>query len=67
LRDEIGHVAIGNRWYRYLCQQKCCDPVINYAELASHFGAPAPRAPFNLDARRAAGFEEVELQALLKA
>lgn len=67
LRDEIGHVAIGNRWYRYLCQQKCCDPVISYAELASHFGAPAPRAPFNLAARRAAGFEEVELQALLKA
>jgi uncharacterized ferritin-like protein (DUF455 family) len=27
-------------------------------------GAPRPRGPFNLDARRAAGFEEAELAAL---
>jgi uncharacterized ferritin-like protein (DUF455 family) len=22
LRDEIGHVAIGNHWYRWLCEQQ---------------------------------------------
>ncbi len=27
LRDEIGHVAIGNHWYRYLCAHKSCDPI----------------------------------------
>lgn len=26
LRDEIGHVAIGNRWYRYLCEQRQLEP-----------------------------------------
>ena len=33
LRDEIGHVAIGNRWYGWLCEQRGLDPVQTYAEL----------------------------------
>jgi uncharacterized ferritin-like protein (DUF455 family) len=65
LRDEIGHVAIGNRWYNWLCQQKGAEPVATYAELAAKFRAPVPRGPFNLGARRAAGFTEVELAELL--
>jgi uncharacterized ferritin-like protein (DUF455 family) len=64
LRDEIGHVAVGNRWYRFLCAQRGLDPVATYAQLASAYGAPRLRGPFNLDARRAAGFEEDELAAL---
>ncbi len=66
LRDEIGHVAVGNHWYRQLCQQRGLDPVTGYAELASRYGAPRLRGPFNLPARRAAGFDEAEL-ALLQA
>ena len=65
LRDEIGHVAIGNRWYRTLCAQRGLDPVSTYAELAARYQAPRMRGPFNLEARRAAGFDEVELEALL--
>lgn len=64
LRDEIGHVAIGNRWYRHLCAQRGLDPLRSYAELAARYGAPRLRGPFNLDARRQAGFDEAELQAL---
>lgn len=64
LRDEIGHVAVGNRWYRWLCAQRRLDPLATYAELAVRHGAPRPRGPFNLDARRAAGFDEAELAAL---
>ena len=65
LRDEIGHVAIGNHWYRHLCTQRGLDPVAAYADLAQAHGAPRPRGPFNLDARRAAGFAEDELLALV--
>ncbi|MBP0620354.1 ferritin-like domain-containing protein [Cupriavidus consociatus] len=61
LRDEVGHVAIGNHWYRWLCAQRGLDPVTTYAQLAQQYGAPKLRGPFNLDARRAAGFEEDEL------
>jgi uncharacterized ferritin-like protein (DUF455 family) len=64
LRDEIGHVAIGNRWYRHACEQRGLDPIAAYAELAQRHGAPRLRGPFNLEARRAAGFSEDELQAL---
>lgn len=66
LRDEIGHVSIGNRWYRWLCGQRRLDPLLCYAELAQRYGAPRLRGPFNLEARRAAGFDERELAALLR-
>ncbi len=61
LRDEVGHVAIGNRWYRWLCEQRALDPVTTYADLAERHQAPRLRPPFNLAARRAAGFDEDEL------
>jgi uncharacterized ferritin-like protein (DUF455 family) len=64
LRDEIGHVAAGNRWYRFVCAQRGLDPIATYAELAARHQAPKLRAPFNLEARRAAGFDEAELAAL---
>lgn len=64
LRDEIGHVLIGNRWYAYLCEQRGLEPVATYAELALKYKAPVLRGPFNLPARRAAGFSEEELVAL---
>ena len=66
LHDEIGHVGIGNHWYRYLCGQRGLDPVAHYGVLAAQYSAPRVKGPLNLDARRKAGFEEVEL-ALLAA
>jgi uncharacterized ferritin-like protein (DUF455 family) len=64
LADEIGHVAAGNRWYRHLCAQRGLDPVRHYAELIAQYDAPKLRPPFNMAARRLAGFEEDELDAL---
>ena len=61
LRDEIGHVAIGNRWYAWLCQRDGHDPVALYPQLVARYAAPRLRPPFNLAARRAAGFSEAEL------
>lgn len=65
LRDEIGHVAVGNRWYGWLCEQRGLDPVQTYEELRMRYKAPKLKGPFNLAARRAAGFREDELAALL--
>lgn len=64
LRDEVGHVAIGNRWYAWLCQQQGVEPLMTYRELARRYKAPVLKGPFNIDARRAAGFTELELLAL---
>ncbi len=64
LRDEVGHVAIGNRWYRWLCARDGLDPLAHYAWLAARHGAPVPKGPFNLGARAEAGFTADELAAL---
>lgn len=64
LADEIGHVGIGNRWYGYLCNAGDLEPISTYARLATQYAAPVLRGPFNLPARRAAGFSEAELMAL---
>jgi uncharacterized ferritin-like protein (DUF455 family) len=64
LRDEIGHVWIGNRWFRFLCVEEGLDPHATYTQLAERYRAPKLRGPFNFDARRDAGFDEAELAAL---
>ena len=67
LHDEIGHVAIGNHWYRYLCAERGLDPVAHYAVLARQYGAPRIKGPLNLEARRQAGFDDAELTLLMQA
>lgn len=64
LRDEVGHVAIGNRWFKWLCTRRGENPVAAYERLARCHDAPRLRGPFNLEARRAAGFDDAELDAL---
>jgi len=61
LRDEVGHVQIGNRWYLGLCAGRGLEPVATYEELALRYKAPVLKGPFNLEARRRAGFTEAEL------
>jgi uncharacterized ferritin-like protein (DUF455 family) len=65
LRDEIGHVAIGNHWYRWLCKRDGLDPLALYPQLAQRYQAPRLKPPLNVQARRAAGFSEAELAWLL--
>ena len=67
LRDEIGHVAIGNRWYGWLCARDGLDPLALYPTLVARYAAPRLRPPFNWEARRAAGFSEAELDWLTSA
>ena len=64
LRDEVGHVEIGNRWYRHLCEQRGLDPVALYPSLVERYQAPRLRPPFNFEARAAAGFLPEELSQL---
>ncbi len=64
LRDEIGHVRIGNRWYGYLCEQRGVDPIKTFQELLLEYGGARLRPPLHTEARRAAGFSEEELVML---
>ncbi len=64
LADEIGHVAIGNRWYHHACTEAGRDPLTAYAELARQYAAPRLKPPFNRAARLQAGFSEAEIDWL---
>jgi uncharacterized ferritin-like protein (DUF455 family) len=66
LQDEVGHVAIGNHWYRWLCTRDGLEPVTHFKHLLEQYNAPRLRPPFNDAARRQAGFTDEELQALLQ-
>jgi len=63
LADEIGHVAIGNHWYRWLCEREGLDPVAHYGALVARYEAPRLYPPFNEAARKRAGFSDEELAA----
>lgn len=64
LRDEVGHVAIGNHWYRWLCEREGLDPVAHYGVLVKRHDAPRLRPPFNRSARLSAGFTDAEIAFL---
>ncbi len=64
LRDEIGHVAIGTRWFHHLCGLRGLDPIVVYQEAAHAHRAPRVRGPLNIPARLSAGFTEAELRLI---
>jgi len=63
-RDEIGHVAVGTRWYRALCREGGVDPEAHFVALARTFQSNRP-VPFDVAGRRRAGFTDREMEAVL--
>lgn len=64
LRDEIGHVGLGDRWFRQLCAERGLVAETSFRQLLNEFKAPWPSAPMNQSARLAAGFTAEELAGL---
>ena len=64
LRDEVGHVAIGNRWFQHLCKERGIDFEQKYQELLDEYMVTPLRPPFHIEARREAGFSEAEISYL---
>ena len=66
LREEVGHVAIGNHWYGWLCARQGLD---QWRITPSWLRATRRRAqpPNERGARRAASFTEAELLWLQQA
>jgi len=61
LREEVAHVAAGTRWFHWCCARDGIDPERTFAQLLTDYMNGSLRGPFNLDARRQAGFSESEL------
>ena len=64
LAEEIRHVAVGTRWFRYCCEQDGLEPLATFLKLLKQYYASPLRGPFNLDARYQAGFSPQEMAAL---
>ena len=55
LSDEIGHVAIGSRWFHHFCENNDLDAEKTWQALVQKFFKGLLKPPFNEDARSVAG------------
>lgn len=64
LREEVGHVAAGSRWYRWHCERAGVEPRARFRELLRQYASGVLHGPFNTQARLQAGFDPEELESL---
>jgi uncharacterized ferritin-like protein (DUF455 family) len=55
LADEIGHVEVGNRWFRHLARESAREPAAWFRQLVTSHFQGAIKPPFNDSARAHAG------------
>ena len=63
-RDEVGHVEIGTKWYRYFCAQRGLSPLQTFKDLIARHMHGQLHGPFDIARRRQAGFSDEELTYL---
>ncbi len=63
-RDEIGHVAIGSRWFKYICEQRKLNYRETFKQLVQQYMKGKLRGPFDDVARMQAGFTAEEMADL---
>lgn len=64
LREEVGHVKVGTRWFNYLCEQRELDPYQTFKDLLETYFNGEIRGPFHTEARLEAGFSQAEMALL---
>jgi uncharacterized ferritin-like protein (DUF455 family) len=64
LKEEVGHVEIGTRWFRYACEQAQLPAEQTFLALLRQHAGGIVRPPFNHAARRIAGFTDAEMQGI---
>ncbi|MGB7756787.1 MAG: ferritin-like domain-containing protein [Salinisphaera sp.] len=64
LAEEVPHVEIGTRWFRYFAEPRGLDPDTTFFQLLDEYMNGGPPGPYNLAARREALFSEPELDEL---
>jgi uncharacterized ferritin-like protein (DUF455 family) len=63
--DEIGHVAVGVRWFGLLCRERGLDPAATFQDRVRRFFKGQVKPPFNRAARDAAGFPSAYYEPLI--
>lgn len=68
VKDEIGHVEFGSKWYHQLCQQDKIDPQQDFSQRMEKIRWKVPKRvePVSRRLRSAAGFTDFEIDFLEK-
>jgi uncharacterized ferritin-like protein (DUF455 family) len=64
LREEVGHVAIGTRWFRHLCAERGLQSEAAFLELVKIHMKGMVKGPLQHYLRATAGFTQEELHGL---
>jgi len=64
LRDEIGHVSVGDHWFKFICRQRQTEPESRFCHLLEQYFIGDIKGPYHVSARRQAGFSESEIEYL---
>jgi len=64
LRDEIGHVEIGTRWFNYCCAVQNLPCQETFEDITRRYGKGSVKLPLHRSARKSAGFTDAELDFL---
>ena len=64
LNDEVGHVATGSRWFRWVCATRRVEPEVTYLGFLQSRLRSEVRGPFNRELRLVAGFSAAELDRM---
>ena len=64
LDEEVRHVEIGSRWFRFCCEQRGLEPESIFLDLLKEYFTGKLKGPFNIPARLKAGFTQAEMDAI---
>ncbi|TAK61135.1 ferritin-like domain-containing protein [Methylobacter sp.] len=65
LTDEVGHVELGSKWFKFVCRQRGFEAEATYRELIDqYYVGGKPKGPFNRELRKIAGFSDAEIDWL---
>lgn len=67
LEEEVAHVAVGTRWFRFLCKERDLVADQTFQALLNEHMRPLPKGPLNIPARQRSGFSDAELDYLQRA
>jgi uncharacterized ferritin-like protein (DUF455 family) len=62
--DEKGHVAIGAKWFRFMCQKQGLEPAETFRKLVSQYFRGPLKPPFNELARAKSGITPMFYRSL---
>ena len=61
LDEEVGHVAIGQKWFQHECRERGLNPEQTLVDLIAAYLPGRRHGPFNVEDRIKAGFTSRQL------